>query len=183
MICRISKRKATWLLENGYIPCEDTGKQTRRFKIRITDVIEYLTRLEDFPEYVLTPPGIFSSGIKHKSKHRAEVQIDKDTFIKMLKKKWSSFPDALTVDDAMQLTGHCKTTVSEWISKEKLFGVWYLNKYLILKDCLIEYIIFLLAVLSPIAQTIETPGYSYALVRPGSYRIRHKIRHTWESCP
>lgn len=38
-ICRISKRKATWLLENGYIPCEDTGKKTRRFKIQITDVI------------------------------------------------------------------------------------------------------------------------------------------------
>ena len=43
-ICRISKRKATWLLENGYIPCQDTGKKTRRFKIEIMDVIEYLTR-------------------------------------------------------------------------------------------------------------------------------------------
>ena len=61
-ICRISKRKATWLLENGYIPCEDTGKKTRRFKIQITDVIAYLTRLEESPETLLTPPGIFSSG-------------------------------------------------------------------------------------------------------------------------
>lgn len=26
-ICHISKRKATWLLEHGYIPCEDTGKK------------------------------------------------------------------------------------------------------------------------------------------------------------
>ena len=30
-ICHISKRKARWLLENGIIPCEDSGKQTRRF--------------------------------------------------------------------------------------------------------------------------------------------------------
>ena len=138
-ICRISKRKATWLLANGYIPCEDTGKKTRRFKIRITDVIEYLTRLEDSPESLLTPPGIFSSGIKYRPKHKIVEPIDSDKFMKMLKKKWSSFPDALTVADVMKLTGYCQTTISEWISKEKLFGVWYYNKYLIPKDCLIEY--------------------------------------------
>ena len=138
-ICRISKRKATWLLENGYIPCEDTGKKTRRFKIRITDVVEYLTRLEDCSESLLTPPGIFSSGIKYKPKHRAEVQIDADKFMEMLKKKWSHFPDALTVGDVIKMTGYSQTAVSQWISKEKLFGVWYYNKYLIPKDCLIEY--------------------------------------------
>lgn len=138
-ICRISKRKATWLLENGYIPCEDTGKKTRRFKIRITDVIEYLTRLEDSPESLLTPLGIFSSGIKYRPKHKIMEPIDSDKFMNMLKKRWSSSPDALTVDDAVKLTGYCKTTVSEWIAKKKLFGVWYYNKYLIPKDCLIEY--------------------------------------------
>nr|WP_319489722.1 helix-turn-helix domain-containing protein [uncultured Caproiciproducens sp.] len=138
-ICHISKRKATWLLENGYIPCQDTGKKTRRFKIQITDVIEYLTRLEDSPECLLTPPGIFSSGIKYRPRHRAEVQLDADKFMEMLKKKWGSFPDALTVVDVIKLTGYCQTTISEWLSKEKLFGVWYRNKYLIPKDYLIEY--------------------------------------------
>ena len=29
-VCHISKRKAKWLLENGVIPCEDTGRKTRR---------------------------------------------------------------------------------------------------------------------------------------------------------
>jgi len=38
-ICHISKRKAKWLLEHGYIPCEDSGKKTRRYKIRLNDVI------------------------------------------------------------------------------------------------------------------------------------------------
>ena len=32
-ICHISKRKAKWLLDNNVIPCRDTGKQTRRYKI------------------------------------------------------------------------------------------------------------------------------------------------------
>jgi len=43
-ICHISKRKAVWLLEHGVIPCEDSGKQTRRFQIRLEDVIGFLER-------------------------------------------------------------------------------------------------------------------------------------------
>jgi len=31
-ICHISKRKATWLLENGVIPCQDSGKKQDAFK-------------------------------------------------------------------------------------------------------------------------------------------------------
>ena len=41
-ICHISKRKGRWLLENGVIPCQDSGKRTRRFRIKIEDVITYL---------------------------------------------------------------------------------------------------------------------------------------------
>ncbi|HMM32756.1 MAG TPA: helix-turn-helix domain-containing protein [Clostridia bacterium] len=138
-ICRISKRKATWLLENGHIPCQDTGKKTRRFKIKITDVIEYLTRLENAPEALLTPPGIFSSREKYRPNARAGAQIDARKFMKLLKKKWSDFPDALTVGDVVNMTGYCQTTISEWVSKEKLFSVCCYNKYLIPKDYLIEY--------------------------------------------
>ena len=49
-ICHISKRKAKWLLEHGYIPCEDSGKKTRRYKIRLNDVIDYLRTLEAAPD-------------------------------------------------------------------------------------------------------------------------------------
>jgi hypothetical protein len=138
-ICRISKRKATWLLENGYIPCEDTGKKTRRFKIQITDVIAYLTRLEESPETLLTPPGIFSSGIKYKPKRQTAKVINSEKFIAMLKNKWHTFPDALTVNDVTKLTGYCQTTVSEWIKAEKITGVWYYTKYLVPKDSFINY--------------------------------------------
>jgi hypothetical protein len=137
-IYRISKRKATWLLENGYIPCEDSGKKTRRFKIQITDVIEYLTALENNPEIFITPPGIFSSG--YKSKHKVADQIDSDKFMTMLKKKWSGLPDALTVSDVTKLAGYCQSTISDWILKGEVLGVRYYSKYLIPKECLIEYI-------------------------------------------
>lgn len=31
-ICHISKRKATWLLEHGVIPCKDSGKRHGGFR-------------------------------------------------------------------------------------------------------------------------------------------------------
>lgn len=43
-ICHISKRKARWLLEQGIIPCVDSGKKTRRFSIQLEDVIIFLER-------------------------------------------------------------------------------------------------------------------------------------------
>ena len=61
-ICHISKRKAKWLLENGIVPCQDSGKKTRRFKIQTMDVVYYLQQLEVNPEEVQPPVGIFNSG-------------------------------------------------------------------------------------------------------------------------
>ena len=54
-ICHISKRKATWLLENGIIPCKDSGKKTRRFQVRTIDVINYLLTLEEKPRKENSP--------------------------------------------------------------------------------------------------------------------------------
>lgn len=31
-----------WLLANGIIPCQDSGRQTRRFPIRLEDIITFL---------------------------------------------------------------------------------------------------------------------------------------------
>ena len=61
-ICHISKRKAKWLLENGVIPCKDSGKQTRRFQICLDDVITFLERREAGLLHEDIPAGIFSSG-------------------------------------------------------------------------------------------------------------------------
>lgn len=48
-ICHISKRTASHLLENGLIPCQCSGKKTRKYKIAIADVEEYLKRCDLTP--------------------------------------------------------------------------------------------------------------------------------------
>lgn len=72
-ICHISKRKATWLLENGIIPCKDSGKKTRRFQVRTIDVMNYLLTLEENPQKIATPVGLFTS--TNKEKKRIQLHI------------------------------------------------------------------------------------------------------------
>ena len=49
-LCHIGKAKAQYLLQNGLIPCEYTGKMTRCYKIKKEDVRTYLERRDQFPE-------------------------------------------------------------------------------------------------------------------------------------
>lgn len=54
-ILHISKRKCAWMLQNGMIPCKDSGKKTRRYAIRIDDIILYLIDREINPENYRAP--------------------------------------------------------------------------------------------------------------------------------
>ena len=42
--CRIGTRTSIYLLQSGLVPCENTGKQTRCYKIAKADVAAYVRR-------------------------------------------------------------------------------------------------------------------------------------------
>lgn len=50
-ICHISKKTCLFLLESGLVPNIDSGKKTRRFKIKTVDVIQYLKDRDDYGHY------------------------------------------------------------------------------------------------------------------------------------
>lgn len=60
-ILHISKRKCTWMLEHGYIPCSDSGGKTRRFAVRAEDLAAYMNDSAKHPERYATPYAAFSS--------------------------------------------------------------------------------------------------------------------------
>lgn len=136
-ICHISKRKAKWLLDNNVIPCRDTGKQTRRYKISKKDVIAYLEKCDAADLTDLAPPGIFSS--HWRPKRRMENRAWIDEFLDYLQNeelraelrayyehKFQSYPDGLTTEDIMEMTDHSKNAVNLWIKKGKL-KAYYIN--------------------------------------------------------
>lgn len=139
-ICHISKRKAKWLLENGYIPCKDTGRKTRRFTIQTKDVVSYLTLLETKPEAMPPMPvGIFSSNANHQAKANPFLEIDSKKFAAFLQNEWNAVPDVVTVKEASKLIGYSCTFIVDWIGKRQLKAVMYHCRYLIPKDALIKY--------------------------------------------
>ena len=116
-ICHISKRKAKWLLEHGYIPCEDSGKKTRRYKIRMNDVIDYLRTLEAAPDLVATPVGAFN--VKRKQLNPV-AQICQKEFQRFLYNIWTDEADILRISDVQVLLGYSAGTIRQWILRKEL---------------------------------------------------------------
>lgn len=135
-ICHISKRKAVWLLENGVIPCEDSGRQTRRFRIRLEDTINFLQRLEAGELDGEIPVGAFSSG----GHGQAEQPLDSEALASLLLEEWCDAPDMLTARQASELTWYGTTTVNEWALRGKVAFVCYHSANLISKESLAEYL-------------------------------------------
>lgn len=146
-ICHISKRKAKWLLDCGYIPCQDSGKKTHRYKIRIDDVVTYLRTQETAPETVTAPVGIFNSKRKHIN---PIAQIDINEFQRFLYKIWETEPDALTPKDVRLLIGYSASSIGQWIIQRKLRSTILPNRtQLIAKQWLVEFVS---------KYTIQNPG-------------------------
>lgn len=136
-IAHISKRKANWLLTNGVIPCEDSGKQTRRFKIRLDDVIDYLQRVQGGTLNVSIPSGIFASGATSKPPRE---YLDCNELKEQFLADWYAAPDMLTVKQASEISGYVGTSILRWVKQKQVKGVLYHERYLISKESLAEFL-------------------------------------------
>ena len=101
-ICHISKRKAKWLLEHGYIPCED---------------IDYLRTIEAAPDLVATPVGAFN--VKRKQLNPV-AQICQKEFQRFLYNIWRDEADILRISDVQVLLGYSAGTIRQWILRKEL---------------------------------------------------------------
>ena len=133
-ICRISKRKALWLLENGVIPCEDSGKKTRRFRIRLEDVIDFLERRDAGDLDVILPQGIFSSGSHPVCQPR--TYLDSEELCAFILAEWDDQLDMLTVGEAAELCGYSVHTVGGWVRKGSVASIAYHGAFLVSKESL-----------------------------------------------
>lgn len=90
-ILHISKRKCAWMLQNGIIPCIDTGKQTRRYTILRKDVLECekIIKSIEFPQRFSAAKGSV------KKNNLTEIQIE--NYTAYLIEKWRNENDVLTV--------------------------------------------------------------------------------------
>lgn len=139
-ICHISKRKARWLLENGVIPCEDSGKKTRRFKIKLDDVIEFLKLRDAGLLEDMMPIGIFSSTEYGYPPRQPRTRLDNGALQSFLLERWVDSPDILTIPQTAALCGYSVTTIERWFQKKLLEGIRYRGMILISKESLVKWL-------------------------------------------
>lgn len=137
-ICHISKSTALYLLRSGKIPCEYTGKKTRCYKIKKSDVITYLEKRKIFPESYSAPAGWYKGNYSIK----LETKIPENALKNMRQyytEMLAQYPDVMTATEVSTIIGYSKTTVNNWCRKGHLKAFKRNNMNHIPKVYLIEF--------------------------------------------
>ncbi len=134
-LCHVSKKTALYYLESGLIPCVDSGKRTRRFKIATKDVVDFLNKRDNDPQAYKPIPGWYAA----KSKRPSAAQPIRKETAESLAAKLEGYPDLLKSRDVAKITGYSGTAVVRWCSSSKLHGFLIRRTYLIPKVSLIEF--------------------------------------------
>lgn len=142
-ICHISKKTCLFLLESGLVPNIDSGKQTRRFKVKTSDVVQYLKDRDDFPELYKAPDGFYKNNGCKKAPSFDEV-FTKSDLIRMrqyYEKLLSKQSDVMTVEQVAIFTGYCKNSVGRWCGKRELKSFFIRQRFHIPKEYLLDFLV------------------------------------------
>ena len=135
LMLHISKRKAKYMLDNGIIPCINTGKKTRQYRVKVSDIEYYMEHPYDFAV------GMFPSGSKHKPVKKEAVRLDDEVVREYYLKLLSKENDMLSVQEISKLTGYSTSAIYRWIERGWVDSMMFLGRHLIRKDNLYSFLI------------------------------------------
>lgn len=137
-VAHISKATALYLLKSGLVPCKDSGKQTRRYKIKTEDVLNYLKDRELDPRKYEAPAGWYKpkpSRRRLKDTTKEKLRKLDDAGLIRLKAFFEELlvenDDLLTAEQVSAFLGYSKSTVVEWCVKKRLKSFMISGKYMI----------------------------------------------------
>ena len=128
------------------MPCENTGKQTRCYKIAKSDVAAYLRRRLAEPACYTPPSGWYKNYPNHKppafSLNGALVLTDA---VRQRIRRWyerllARQPDVLNARQIARITGYGTRTVSHWCTEGRLKSFPYQHTYKVPKEWLLEFL-------------------------------------------
>lgn len=141
-ICHISKKTCLFLLESGAVPNIDSGKKTRRFKIKTVDVIEYMRRRQTEPRYYRVPDGYYSKkGKVPVSLNHVFTESELSKVRIFYDKLLSDYPDVMNTQDISHFTGYHRNSVSLWCSKGHLKSFLIRQQYMVPKEYFLDFLL------------------------------------------
>ena len=138
-LCHISKRMAKCLLDNGIIPCVNTGHATHKYTILTTDVIAYLRKREASPDdcRVILPKGKGKKHIVYPSIEYTPSVMKR--YQQLLIDLLQPYPDLMTVHMVSDLTGYSLKTIYKWTPKGHMRWLQNGTSFYVPKEILIRH--------------------------------------------
>ncbi len=121
-LCRylhISTRKMKYLMDHDYIPHENTGHATYKYRVRVKDARAFKQRMDTEPDFLSELAGLFNS---RAAAERPHATIDSEGFQNYLLLLWKELPDALPTQEAARLIGVNPQRIHEHIQAGTLHG-------------------------------------------------------------
>lgn len=158
----ISKRKCAWMLNNGFIKCQNTGKRTRKYTVLKEDLIFYIEDSAKHPEKYVTPYAEFST-VKYNKPHPRKTGFPSSLpvgFRKWLEQEFEAVPDALTVPRVIATTGYTDNSVDRWLRRGWLKSAQIQTGKIVAKEWLIDFYC----------------GYGYTIAQMSSQHIKLMLK-------
>ena len=120
----ISTRKMKYLMDHNYIPHENTGHATHKYRVLREDAEKFKFRMDNEIGFLAELNGMFSNRTEWHPRPLIEVTEEncKD-FRLWLEKEWAEFPDALPTQTAAELVGHNPQSIHKLIKEKVLHGI------------------------------------------------------------
>jgi len=153
-ICHISKKTAKFFLDNGFIPCASTAKKTRRYSIKITDIIAFLEDRDENPAKYYLPNHYNNPFLPSEQRQRSKTPHSENykdayklksfneapDYQKYLHQLFREYPDMMTAKQLRQITGHSIAIIIAWCKDKKVRYVFQSATYFIQKQSVISYL-------------------------------------------
>lgn len=103
----ISTRKMKYLMDNNYIPHENTGHTTHKYRVRTEDAVWFKARMDTEPGFLSELSGMFSNRTEWHPLPMFEATPENcEAFRRWLDSQWAELPEALPTQTAAELVGH-----------------------------------------------------------------------------
>ena len=111
-------------MDNNYIPHENTGHTTHKYRVRTEDAVRFKARMDTEPGFLSELSGMFSNRTEWHPLPMFEAAPENcEAFRRWLDSQWAELPEALPTQTAAELVGHSPQRIHEWIREEVLVGI------------------------------------------------------------
>lgn len=151
----ISTRKMKYLMDHDYIPHENTGRATHKYRVRREEAEQFKHRMETEDGFLSELAGKFSNRTEHRPRPVLEpTEKNSKAFRLWLEKEWAALPEALPTQMAAKITGISSQRFYTMIRKLEIHGIIIGGRQYCCKTELVKYI-------SEPARLAKTMNYTY----------------------